>query len=345
MPKYASVPLPRYDGDRSGPETVLAGIDRWTASEPMRDLVADFGGHLPGAGTAANLDYLEDFSADHWDFRAGRERFETGAERFGPERESSVYEAALALGLAGGSRPGKDRYTHVLVLGGLFSSCLFRTRFAAELIEGGIAAPRVTGVGGFRPLGDQDAQIAALEGVADCRFEVDAMEAGLRRAFGITAEPEIERGGDPEVDPGRAWKVATCTTDTVTVQAVAAPSSEPERRRANTVDTCRFWADRVADLGPADRVLVVTSSLFVPFQHCDALSHMGLPYGCGVETVGVDTTRLPESHYRKNYSASAYLQEARSAIRSMRRLYDVAKRQHPREQDSPHVVSGAEIPR
>lgn len=289
----------------------------------MRALVADFGGALPD-DPAERLAYLESFSAEHWDFRAGRERFATDAERLDPDRERFVVEAALALGLGGERRPRSDRYTHVLVLGGLLSACLLRARHAAALLADGVRADHVTGLAGFRPCNDRDREFAELTGVTGARFEIDAMEAGLERAFALRGEPDVEAGGEPGRDPHRAWRIAAYRSGDMTVSAVAAPSSEPERRRADTADTCRFWADRVADLGPGDSVLVVTSAIFVPFQHADALAFMGLPYGCEVETVGVDTTALPEARFRKEYTGGAYLQEIRSAIRSMRRLHRIA---------------------
>ncbi|WP_192907071.1 hypothetical protein [Glycomyces paridis] len=324
MPEFAPVRLPHYDGRAAGPHSLLADVAAWTGSEPMRGLIARFGGELPGTGTADDLAYLEAFSAAHWDFRAGRERHETAPEHLDPEQEREVTAAALALGLGADAKPRREHYTHVLVLGGLVASCLFRTRFAAELLANGIVADHVTGVGGFRPLGGADLESAALTGLDGGTFEVDAIEASLKRAFDIEGEPEVNEGGDPHLAPGRAWKVSTYEAGPLTVQAVAAPSSEPERRRADTVDTCRFWADRVVELAPGDSVLVVTSAPYTAFQHCDAIAHMGLPYGCAVDTVGVDPATLPEPHFRKEQTASGYLQEIRSAIRSMRRLYRTA---------------------
>ncbi|MEU5156809.1 hypothetical protein [Glycomyces sp. NPDC021274] len=322
MPEFAPVRLPHYDGQ--GPHSLLADVAAWTGSEPMHRLLALFGGSLPGTGTAEDLAYLEAFSADHWDFRAGRERHETAPEPLTPEHEHTATQAALALGLGAAATPRLAHYTHVLVLGGLVASCLFRTRFAAELLESGISAEHVTGVGGFRPLGERDLESAALSGIDCGGYEVDAIEASLKRAFNITGDPLVDEGGDPLRDPGRAWKVATYTAGPATIRAVAAPSSQPGRRRADTVDTCRFWADRVADLAPGDSVLVVTSAPYTAFQHCDAITHMGLPYGCTVDTVGVDPATLPEAHFRKHHTASGYLQEVRSAIRSMRQLYHTA---------------------
>ncbi|MCC3761841.1 hypothetical protein K3N28_01975 [Glycomyces sp. TRM65418] len=343
MPEFAPVRLPHYDGRASGPHSLLADVAAWTGSPPMRRLLDQFGGALPGAGTAEDLAYLEAFSADHWDFRAGRERHETAPQPLDPEQEHAVTEAALALGLGAQAEPRRRHYTHVLVLGGLVASCLFRTRFAAELLANGVEADNVTGVGGFRPLDAPDRESAALSGIACGDFEVDAIEASLKRAFGIEGEPHVDRGGDPRLEPSRAWKVATFADGPVAVRAVAAPSSQPDRRRADTVDTCRFWADRVADLSPGDSVLVVTSAPYTVFQHCDAITHMGLPYGCAVDTVAVDPAQLPEPHFRKEHTASGYLQEVRSAIRSMQRLYGLAyaAAQAPTSRSRPHRTRSA----
>lgn len=319
MATYDPVPLPRS----SEPAAVIDGIDAWIGSAPMRELVTGFGGEPPDLGPAGGLDYLERFSAEHWDFRAGRERFETDAARLDAGTEALVAEAAAALGLRGRIAPRRDRYDHMLILGGLVSSCLFRTRFAAELVAGGVRAGDISGVGGYRRFNDRDLELARLAGFTGGHYEIDAMEEGLKRGFGLDREPAIADGGDPGTDPGAAWKIAEYPLGDVRVFAVAAPSSRPGRR-PDTADTCRFWADHAVSLRPGDSVLVVTSSLFVPFQHCDALTHIGLPYDCVIDTAGVDTTTLPEPQYRKDYTASTYLQEIRSAIRSMRRLHDTA---------------------
>ncbi|MEV6525746.1 hypothetical protein AB0M43_27740 [Longispora sp. NPDC051575] len=93
---------------------------------------------------------------------------------------------------------------------------------------------------------------------------------------------------------------------------LAAPSRTPGRR-ANTADTYRYWAENYS---PTGRLLLVTSTAYVPFQHCDALRVLGLEYGCEIDTVGLAPTALP-------FTPANYLQEVRSAIRSMRALHAV----------------------
>ncbi len=94
---------------------------------------------------------------------------------------------------------------------------------------------------------------------------------------------------------------------------MAAPSAEPSVRRADTSDTYRFWAGEHHP-GPGDAVLIVTSPIYVPFQHADALRLLTLPYGCAVDTVGFDAAQRS--------GPERYLQEIRSAVRSMRKLHD-----------------------
>jgi hypothetical protein len=101
---------------------------------------------------------------------------------------------------------------------------------------------------------------------------------------------------------------------------IAAPSSDPGRRRANTADTCRFWTEEVTPLRGGERILVVTTALYVPFQHCDALTMIGLPYGCVVDTIGHDPSILDDDLFLPAPTPAHHLQELRSTILSMRRL-------------------------
>ncbi|HEY1178962.1 MAG TPA: hypothetical protein VGF17_22645, partial [Phytomonospora sp.] len=244
---------------------------------------------------------------------------------FEPGTAALVVDAARALGLLAARPPRYRDYTQVLVLGGMIRACLARTRFAAGLLAGGVTAGRITAVGGFRPLTAAEHATGAELGLPECRFEVDALELGVREAFGATSHYEVEEGGDPAGDPNRAWRVTTYhLPDTTPAHVVAAPSSEPGLRRANTADTCRHWADEVVKLGPRDRVLVVTSTMYVPFQHADAVATIGLPYGCAVDTVGIDLTEHPDPRFRQVHAPDQCLQEIRSAVRSMRWLYGVA---------------------
>ncbi|MFR9778307.1 hypothetical protein ACL02O_19915 [Micromonospora sp. MS34] len=317
--RTTEVPLPGAAG--TGGDEIAAGVRAWIQSPPLRALVRHFGGEWPAGDLAAVLAGLDDFSARHWDFREGRERPEAREPAFDPATVGLVLAAADALGLVRAAPPALPRYAHLLVLGGLAHACVRRTGYAAHLVRtvAGVSG-EVAVLGSFRALSAAESRTLARAGVTGCATEVDALDAAVRAAFGVTT-PSEETGDDAD-HPHRAWSSRTYRPAGLPpVRVLAAPSSEPGRRRAHTADTQRFWAEHVR-LRAGDPVLMVTAPIYVPFQHCDALRTLAVPYGCGIDTIGVDhalaaPARVPEP----TLTPGRYLQEIRSAIRSMRALH------------------------
>ncbi|WCN79748.1 hypothetical protein [Micromonospora sp. LH3U1] len=312
------VPLPAGTTDASA---LIDGIAGWVGADPLRRLVDGFGGRWPAGDLADTLRFLDDFSAAHWDFRGGRERPDAREPDLDSGTVELVRATATALGLVRPVPPARPSYAHLVVLGGLAHACLGRVAYAAHLLGGGLGVTgEVAVLGSFRPLSDLEHRTLAEVGVPGCATEVDALDAAVRLAFEVSA-PAVEDGIDAG-HPHHSWSSRTyLPAGLPPVRVLAAPSSEPQRRRAHTADTQRFWAGHVR-LAPDDAVLLVTAPIYVPFQHCDALRTLAVPYGCGIDTVGVDPTladlaRLPE----QTLSPGRYLQEIRSAIRSMRALH------------------------
>jgi len=309
MAGYEPVPLPTGAADASRAELV-AGLTGWVCSRPVRDLVAAFGGELPDhLWPAGLLAWLDHFSAAHWDFRQRHgtvERDEVVETRFPDATAELVRSAATALGLIGSRPAPARRYDHLLVLGGLARSSLQRTAYAAHLVgTGAVVVGEVAALGSFRPL--RPAETAELD-LPGCGYEVDAMDLGIRAAFGYAA-PAVRRSSDGEITH-RSWSVRSYRPPSgPVVHVLAAPSTEPATRRAHTSDTYHFWAGQVGPVA-GDRVLVLTSQLYVPFQHCDAIRTLGLGYGC----------RLTEPGPTQRWGPDQYLQEIRSTVRSMGNL-------------------------
>lgn len=302
----------------------VAAIEAWARSSALNELVGLSGGEVPPALELPELlAWLEEFSAV-WDFRGGKERNLFEARSLDPATEKTIKDAAAALGLVRGGVEPQGHYDHVLILGGLARACLARPLAAARLLENGaVEAGSVTGLGGFRELkGDEVGMVervaAGQIGTEAVDDEFDAMDVGVRRAFGLGAASR-ERAGSSDQAYG-SWRVHEYeTADETPVFVVAAPSSEPEKRRANTADTYRWFATELAELRPGQRLLLVTSDIYVPYQHADALRVLGLPYGVLVETVGVQPGDV-DPDLNQVFSADAYLQEVRSTIMAFGRL-------------------------
>ncbi|MFD0558981.1 hypothetical protein FB566_4937 [Stackebrandtia endophytica] len=323
------IALPLCDPQTS-PSDIVDDVDRWIGSPPLAELVERFSGKIDYSGTTeATLDQLLAFSADHWDFRGGRERDQARRVEFDEPTAAAILDAVAALGLRRDTWPRFTRYDHLVVLGGLIGGCLARTRYAAELIRRGIDVAEINAIGGFRIMGEAERVRAEELGAPDCRFELDGLVAALRIVFDSGPLTTVDSGGSPDVDPPRAWSIAeqgvTFEGTDRLLRATAGPSSQPERRRADTGDSMRFWAEKAAKVRPGDRVLVVTSPRFVPFQHCDAVRILGLGYGCAIDTVGMRTEWLPDSLGMTEPAPDQYLQELRSTFFSMRRLVDAAR--------------------
>ncbi len=182
------------------------------------------------------------------------------------------------------TQPAGYAYDNVLILGSLLRNCLLRSSFTARLVrEHNLVAGEIAALGSSRPLTDMEAaQLSRLRQrdyqLGEVSTEADALEAAVRHEFGLGQVIEQDCGGDDE-HPGRSWRVRTYGLDgRRPLHVVSAPSGDGARRRANTADTYRFWAERVVRLQPMSTVLIVTSSIHVPFQAADALRVLALPW-------------------------------------------------------------------
>ncbi|MEU0551441.1 hypothetical protein [Micromonospora sp. NPDC005979] len=302
--------------------TVTQRIEAWVCSTALRGLVGHFGGDWPAGDLAEALRYLDDFSARHWDFRGGRERPDAREPDLDPATAMRVIDTAAALGLVHPVLPARSAYAHLVVLGGLAHACVRRVGYAAHLLRAGLTVRgEVAVLGSFRPLSEWERATLADAGLPADETEVDVLDTAVRRVFEVAAP--AEQAGVDAGHPHHSWSSRTyLPAGLPPVRVLAAPSSEPDRRRAHTADTQRFWAGH-ARLAPGDEVLMVTAPIYVPFQHCDALRTLAVPYGCHIDTVGVDPAVadpavLPE----QTLTPGRYLQEIRSAIRSMRALHE-----------------------
>jgi hypothetical protein len=307
-----------------GPVDVVAikeAVRDWVTHPVFVGLVAAFGGPPVQDDLGHYLAALEEFSAA-WDSRDGQERHLAGSLQISGASRDQVLRAADVLGLRDGfARPRASRYDHCLILGGQVRACIVRPAWAAELARTGISFDGVTALGGFRKLVGNEPSLVAELGMADVTDEFHAMDAGLGRAFGAAGHPVSEGYYDPE-NPNTSWTVHRYEHENPSLSVVAAPSTQPHLRRANTADSYAWWATNIAKLTPGHRVLLVTSAIYVPFQHADAMRMLSAVYGCAVETVGVPAEWTVDGIAKQEFTAANYLQELRSAIRSMRLLVE-----------------------
>jgi hypothetical protein len=321
---HSPVPLPSY---LTGEEDIAAlreEIEAWVVSEPMRALVRAFGEAFPTGDLATILARLEAISSRHWDFREGRltraEARTRNRHRYFPsEQRRQVIASATALGFVDPASPRHARYDHILVLGSYLDACLARAARAAQLIGAGTATAEVCGLTSFRPAEEYDRQVARSLDLPAGEHEFDLMDLAMRRTFGVN-EPKQEKAEPEPAGAGCLRLYRRYMTDAGLPVSVLSAAAANQLTRANTADTYRDWAATNATAG--DRLLIITTTYFVPFQHCDAIQVLGLShYRCGIDTIGIDPANSRPEVLAYELSAADHLMEIRSAVRSMRALH------------------------
>jgi hypothetical protein len=309
-----SPPLP------PGREGLLEAIEAWARSKSLRELIVEWGQSPPAAaGLTELLEWLQEFSVE-WDFRRG-ERNVVEPPQLTQVTEKVIAVTSRTLGLVGGSSLRDGRYDHVLILGGMARGCLSRPlRTAALIADGALETGAITALGAFRDLGEAEQELVREVAGETVANEYEAIDAGTRQAFGLGSPRQPDRGEDSDV-LGAAWRVREYEgSGGIPVSVVAAPSGAPGERRATTPETFAWFAAELAELQPGQRLLIVTTDIYVPYQHADALRLLALPYGVEVDAVGVVPGKV-DSRLQHAFQPHNYLQETRSAIRSLRRLH------------------------
>lgn len=304
---------------------MLRGIDEWAASDELAEVVAASARPVSSLG-AARLDDLVVASAA-WDARGGWERDQAAVAVVPEVVARLVMKAGPAIGLADRSIPRAGRYDAVLMTGGMVRAEIVKPRFVRELLEQSVTAGEVTFLGAHRDFSADENRLARALGMASSN-EVDAMTEGMERTFGPLGAPQVGRHGPGD---GTGWQSLSWPGGGTSFGVLAAPSSDPIRRRANTADTFRFWADgswadgKWADRDQAERseirsVLVVTTPIYVPYQAAVAVQVLGLERGMAVETIGVTEAASDLGDHTQPFLPQHHLQELRSALLAMHSL-------------------------
>ncbi len=252
-----------------------------------------------------------------WDFRQNRERHfieRTPAEVNGTViPDALIADAARALGFVEPAPPAAREFSHLVILAGQARACADRANYAAQLRQAGLRAGTVVALGAHRRLDETEIDQAREAGFGPAADEAEVVLAATRRAFSLGAPQAVEESW-PHPDPQRPGEFHAASARYLwpSAEVVIAPSDLPHARRAKTGDQLRYWAD-LASLGSEHDILIVTTQLYVPYQHLVASRVLGLERGCAVRSCGVDArSRRPAG----TFAGREYLQELRAALRA-----------------------------
>lgn len=321
------IELPRWDGEPGDAARCVVQIDSWARELRDHPVLGEFSpqtaAQLRGLEGADLFDALDDFSARNWDFRGGKERNQASVAAFSTSQQRAIEDAAARLGLDGTPPPSRTSYDAVIMTGGMVRAGIVKPRYLRELADRGLQWHLGVFLGGFRPFAGDELQVAPKLGV-EGNDEFDAMSAGMKHAFNLGPADFTEGLPGTSTGAGREdsavsarWREDSWDWNGRNLRVVAAPSSDPHHRRANTEDTFRFWARRTPGIRS---VLVITTPVYVPYQGSLAIEILGLEFGLSVETVAVSDSASDLGEYTQHFGPQQRAQEMRSAVRGMRSL-------------------------
>lgn len=330
MSMFDPVEVP-VTGTDPTPENIRSSIDAWVSSNALHAIVDEVGkGVVPiGVPVEEKLRYLDEFTAENWNFRLNHqlERNQIDENAISGKSEEKVLEAASALGMRTPRAPRRREYDYIVVLGGLVRANVSRPAYAAHLIKQGISCVSVVGLSGYRELAtnkedeskDEPTLLRKFE-LPPREFEWEVLQDGMKRAFSSEPFRVVAESGH-DVGPEGKWSHRQASSPSALLTLVVAPPPDDSGGRANTASTYAHWAKELAGLHAESHVLAVTTCHYVHFQHANAIENLALPTGCSVETVGIDNDAIPEAVVVPQvFRGVHYVLEVRSAIKSYIKL-------------------------
>jgi hypothetical protein len=283
---------------------------------------------------------IERLAADDFNFRSRdgveyKERSQAVKADFSEQLRRLVHTQADELGLVTPVEARYQTYDRTLVLGGGYLSPLLRARYARLLQSQGIdlGAPYFLGsprfliadppeqprVESYAPAATDEFDLMAAAGCAEFALSQAAVEFVCGCAsIDVTcpnwkARDSPQAGETPSAYTHERRQVLTDAAGGPAAMVLSASTGRPPYR-PDTSDTFALWG-RIAQPRHGERILIVTTQVFVPFQTFDGVRQLQLRHGVEIDAIGygAEWGESPET-------AEYLLQEVLSAIRSARRL-------------------------
>jgi len=253
-------------------------IEEWLRSDALTVLVNKFGTKVPeNLDLASLVDWLEKFS-DNWDFRRlQREvnitetnenaRWLISESNDDQEEIKTIKNSSKALNLIGRCKPDLDSYDYIIPLGGARYSCYLRPLYANSLIVNNkLKANNIVLLASSRPISESERDATDTYS-KNTNTEFDLINSGAEVSFNLKKNYEEESFLDTE-NVNRNWvirKYKNCS-NLPPIISISAPSTEPDKRRANSADTFNFFLSKFS-INEKSTLLLITSQIsLIPHQ-------------------------------------------------------------------------------
>jgi len=283
-------------------------IKKYISNPYLVDLLALFGYKHKGEDLEEQLKNLSDFVNANWDFRkmsgSGERWTIEDRNQFVLENEPKIIEAADQLGMIH-HKENLGEFDYIISLGGARAATYERIEEAFAVWENQGKEGSVIALVGMRPLGEIEVPYVEsfMEEVeAGTTTEYDVACSAMEKLFSV--KDGIITGENKEANPNSRWQWRTYQGAKLAV--LCAPSSCPEKRRANSRDTFVYFLNKYS-VPSGSRILFVTSSIYINYQ-LSAFIDLAVEYGFEIVFCGAGEPG------RRNPVVSNYLQEIKGSI-------------------------------
>lgn len=306
-------------------QILVQRMNQWIRSNGFNSILASFGTSAPDFKNIKDaIEWLLEFS-NEWDYRKKQKnakdaktneaaRWLVNDTEITQEQTEAVMNGIEELGLVNVDTPLRLDYDYVVALGGARLSCLLRPQYAHEVISKYSLNPKaIIMLSGFRPIADSEREVTDTY-AKDADTEFDLICKGAEQCFGISKYSEERYDDNKNINS--SWAVRTYENETPII-SISGPSTEPDKRRANSADTYKFLFDKY-QIVEESKLLLITSQIYVPYQQIEAIRTLAIPYNILVETIGFPNGW--SGSMQGMQQPSNYLQEIRSTIQAMSRF-------------------------
>ena len=214
-----------------------------------------------------------------------------------------LYPLFQELGFININTPTYKNHSHIIVLGGSLNSCHKRTSYVPNIIDK--TTLYIDGLACYRPI--NPAEKKNLSHNLSCDTEFSAMTKAFIDTFSLE-NADITEAFVSNRNINSISNIRTFVTkSTPTYKIWAAPSGNPDKRRANTADTLKFYMDN-NDLSNNSSVVAVTGNINCNRQFIQLVYEMlSADTSFNLDVVGYrygDNIEMSD-----NYKPSHYVQE------------------------------------
>ncbi len=211
------------------------------------------------------------------------------------EKKHELYPYFKELGFFDINKPLEQAHSHIVVLGGSLKACYDRT-FCAKMYTD-TCTKHVDGLACYRPINPIERIIPHNSNI-DTEF--GAVADSFIYYFSLTPESASnEFCGDRNLNSVSCIRKYNETTNGIQYRVFAAPSSQPELRRADTGDTLRFYLRSVGPFDDSAHLLFITNNRYCNRQFLQ-LAHTMITEKCpsGFDIIGcTDENTITADNY------------------------------------------------